>query len=434
LELGILGNEDTGAKFSPPPFAVVMESSTQRALVSVVAEPGWHLWNAVRFEGAADGSLCVSIDLEGRSAPEDVAKHVVVQVIAAQPDESRHELLARGLGHGYPATRRATGAVPEWWTRPSYCGWGDQVSTAMWLEGVGPERRAVNYCTQGLYERWIERLERAGVGVGTITIDHGWSPAGSWKTDVTRWPDLPGFIAAQHAKGRHVLLWIATWLWDGLPDEWCVSCDGIKLVTDPTHPDYLAYVATQVHELLSPGGLDADGFKIDQLAYSPSVRRPRGGPRFGWCDFHDTPKAPLRLHGSGWGCELLYRLQKAIYTAAKGAKHDALVTSSTVHPYFRDTFDMTRLHDTGLVTGDVIAAMRARADLSRAAFRDKPIDADDWVHTDYEQWIDYTSRSRELGVPCIFYAERFIQDWRQEPATRLIPEADLRRIGRAWQV
>lgn len=438
LHVGIFGDELTAAKFSPPPLAVVLEDAEGNAvLVSVVADAGWHRFNGVDFDADAK-RLRVTIDLEGRTAPADAGRHVRVEVLHAEPGESRHALLARGQAIQYPDAAGAPSEGPEWWRRPIYCGWGDQVATAHWLEGPGPELRALAYCIQGLYERRIRRLDVADVPFGTTIIDHGWSPAGSWQPDPVRWPDLKGFIAREHARGRRVLLWLATWLWHGLPDEWCVVLDdqgnrGTKLIADPTHPDYLDHVRNQVHDLLSPDGLDADGFKIDQLAYAPSQRHPRGGPGFGRTSFYDPPAGPLPLHGDGWGIELLHTYQKTIYDAAKQAKPDALITSSTVHPYFHDTFDMVRLHDTGSVTGDVIEAMSARADLARAALPGKPIDTDDWVHGDYARWLDYTMRSPTLGVPCLFYAERFMLNWRQEPTTKLIPLEDLRRIAAAWR-
>lgn len=433
LHIGIFGNELTSAKFSPPPFAVIVEDAEGRmALVSVAADDGWHRWNGVDFEAQAD-RVRVAIDLEGQTSPTEAIAHVRVEVFEANEGESRHELLARGLARQYPEASARAVEMADWWQRPIYCGWGDQVSTSMWLEGPGPEARALAYCIQGLYERWIARLDEAEVPFGTTIIDHGWSPAGSWQVDETRWPDLKGFIAREHERGRKVLLWIATWLWDGLPDEWCVFVDGRKLMADPTHPDYLAYVQAQVHHLLSAEGLDADGFKIDQLAYAPCQRRPRGGSRFGSTAYYDEPRELIRLHGDGWGAELLHAYQKAIYDAAKSAKPDALITSSTVHPYYHDTFDMVRLHDTGPVVGDVIESMRGRSDLSRAALPGKPIDADDWVHSDYQRWMDYTMRSHMLGVPCIFYGERFMLNWKHEPTTSLIPIEDLRRIAEAWR-
>ncbi len=432
LVLGIQGNEENGAKFSPPPYAAIVEGEHDRLCLSVVADAGWHRWNELRIEAGAE-RVRVILDLEGHTDPASAAPHVQLQAISASAGESRLALLTRALREGYPAIAAASPQIPDWWLEPIYCGWGDQVSLSMWLEGVGPEHRALAYCIQGLYERWIRRLDQARVPFGTTIIDHGWAPAGSMKPDTIRWPDLRGFIDREHQKGRKVLLWVATWLWDGLPDEWCIFCDGVKLVADPTNPAYLAYLDEQITWLISEEGLDADGFKIDQLAYSPDERNPRGGSRFGDTRHYPAPATPMRPHGDGWGCELLHTLQKRIYDAAKAAKPDCLITSSTVHPYFHDTFDMTRLHDMGSVAADIFDAMQARADLSLAAVPGKPIDTDDWIHTDYAKWLNYTSNSRRLGVPCIFYAEHFMANWFAEPATSLIPLSDLEAIGNAWR-
>ncbi|MCX6993985.1 MAG: hypothetical protein NT011_12700 [Kiritimatiellaeota bacterium] len=432
IQIGIYPTKETSAKFSPAPFAVIVERDEYKALVAVVAEPGRHCWNQVDFHAQEDG-IEVKIDLEGHSNPVEIARHVRTAVIPGQPEETRHALLARGLRQLYPMSV-STSTAPDWWLKPIYCGWGDQVSTSMWLEGPGPEPRCIAYCTQGLYERWLRRLEAGGVPVGTVTIDHGWSPAGSWVPDTIRWPDLKGFIVRQHAAGRRVLLWIATWLWDGLPDQWCVFRDGIKLVADPTNSEYLDYIRRQVAVLLGSDGYDADGFKIDQLSYSPNERHPCGGSRFGDTRFYEPGTRPMRLAGDGWGCELLYRLQKTIYNAAKAAKPDALVTSSTVHPYFHDTFDMVRLHDTGFVkNGDIMSAMKVRADLAHATLPAKPIDTDNWISVDYAGWLKYTSNSRCIGVPCIFFAERFMLNWAAEPTTQLIPMQDLQRIAESWR-
>ena len=432
--IGMAGNAETGAKFSPPPFAVALEGRGRKALVAVAARAGWHRWNEAVFQ-ADSRRVQVLLDLEGHARPDEAQPHVTVAVLPGEPGESNLALLSRGLARLYPAASRPRSSPePAWWRRPIYCGWGDQVSISQWLEGAGPEPRALAYCTQGLYERWIRRLEHTRVPIGTVTIDAGWSPAGVWEPDSERWPDLRGFIRRQHEAGRRVLLWLAAWLWDGLPDDWCLFAGKTKLTADPTHPAYRAALRARVRELLAPDGYDADGFKIDQLAFCPSERRPRGGARFGLAG--ERPGSHPRLSepaGRTWGCELLYRLQKDIAEAARAAKPDALLTSSTVHPYFHDTFDMVRLHDMGLVAPDIFAAMGARASLARAALPGKPIDTDDWIHSDYAMWRHYTAGSSAIGVPCIFYAERFMADWRREPATRLIPAADLRRIGDAWR-
>jgi hypothetical protein len=432
LRIGVLDNEDTSAKYSPPPFAVVVEGDDKKTLVVVAADTGWHRWNNIDFKVTAT-KVTVAIDLEGRTRSGDMLRYVSVNLVRAERDESRHELLARGLKQLYPAASARPPRVSDWCLRPIYCGWGDQVTTAMRLEGVGPEPRALAYCLQGLYERWIRRLDEAQVPFGTVTIDAGWSPAGVWEPDAVKWPDLRGFVDRQHRAGRRVLLWLGAWQWDGLPEPWCIKQGSRRLTTDPTHPEYRAFIREKVRMLLSPDGYDADGFKIDQLAWAPSHRRSFTGPRYGKMEEKPASDEPIQMHDDLWGCELLHLLQKDIYDAAKNAKPDALITSSTVHPYFHDTFDMVRIHDMGYLADDIFTAMRARVDLAKAALPGKPIDTDDWVHSDYAMWLRYTSGSHVLGVPCIFYTEHFMNNWKKEPATIPIPLEDLRKIGRSWK-
>ncbi len=147
IRIGVVDTPESGAKFSPPPFAVVVEGPAgEQALVAVTARPGWHRWNQAVFEATADG-ISVSLDLEGHTRPREMLAHIRFEAIPGRPGESSLALLARGLRGGYPAISRCR-TVPDWWRRPIYCGWGDQVTTAMWMEGRGPEPRALAYCIQ----------------------------------------------------------------------------------------------------------------------------------------------------------------------------------------------------------------------------------------------------------------------------------------------
>lgn len=431
LTIGMRPNALTSAKFSPPPYAVVLEGGGRRWFAGVRATPGWHRWNSVEFEATSVG-FTVCLDLEGMTNPALAAKEVTFDLIEFPAATSLHEVLQRGLAQQYGASESVEPtSLPEWWFRPIYCGWGDQVAHAMHEEGVGPERRAMAYCIQGLYERWIARLEEAGVPVGTITIDGGWSLTGVWEPDPIRWPDLKGFIRRQHQAGRKVLLWIGTWLWDGLAKDLSILGDGRQWTADPGNPAYRKKVTEWVTTLISEEGYDADGFKIDQLGYTPDRRSPRWCPRFGFLEVSDQAVEVVSQAGDQWGMELLYLYQKTICEAAKAAKPDALITSSTVHPYFKETFDMVRLHDMGKVPADLMETMQARADLAHAVFPGIPIDTDNWVHRNYGLWLDYTCRSFAIGVPCIFFTERFIIDWQNEPGT--IPVQDLKTIAEAWE-
>jgi hypothetical protein len=436
IRIGVRESMEAGAKFSPAPFAVVVQGGREKCLVAVGARAGWHRFGAVDFVGRKR-SVEVRVDLEGHTAWTQAVRHIGVYLLRAKPGENSMALVRRGMEDLYPAAYgRARDTRPDWWHRPIYCGWGDQVGASVAMEGPGPEPRALVYCTQGLYERWLKRLEEADVPIGTVCIDAGWSLGGVWQPLRSQWPDLRAFIDGQHKKGRKVLLWLATWYTEGLPDKWCVHVGERKLVADPTNAAYRRFLRESTARLVSRkrGCFNADGFKIDQLRYVPSEREPWGGEHFGRNVFVRGRHPGIKLaRGDTWGLELLYQLQKDVYQAAKNAKRDCLVSSSTVHPYFHDTLDMVRLHDTGSVDCDVVAAMTARADLARAALPDCVIDADDWVHSDYRKWMDYTLNSYRIGVPCIFYAERFVYLGQEASGWRPIALKDLKRIGRRWR-
>jgi len=430
--LGCVESYESRAKLTPPPFATIVEGEGQRCLVSVKARPGWHRWNIVTF-AATQRQVEVIIELEGHTAPARAVGKVQVQLFPAIEKEGRYELLARGLKSQYPAAyRKPARPAPKWWSRPIYCGVGDQAAFS--IKYSTPETPVTfgQACNQRFYTRAIRRLLEAEVPIGTVTIDAGWSLGDTWQPDTSRWPDLRGFIEDQHAAGRRVLLWIATWYASGIPDEWCLFEDGKKISVDPTNPAYRRYLRNRIRYMLSDekGCLNADGFKIDQLRREPlEVDWQDQAPSARGYWFKKKPK--FKLYRDVWGAELLKQLQQDIYRAAKAAKPDALINSSTVHPYFHATLDQLRLHDIEYTGGDCFAAMKARADLTRACLPYHSIDTDDWLHTDYDKWLDYTMRSPALGVPCIFYSEYFMLE--RGKRVKPIPMRDLRRIAQAWR-
>jgi hypothetical protein len=225
--------------------------------------------------------------------------------------------------------------------------------------------------------------------------------------DTARWPDLPGFIRRQHIAGRRVLLWLKAWDPEGLPIEECITnAAGRPVAVDPTHPGFAARLAVSVRQMLSPGGFDADGFKIDFTARIPA------GPGH-------------RTHGGLWGLELMKSYLGQIYTAAKAVKPDALVIAHTPHPYLADVLDMVRLNDIN-TAHPVPPAMRHRARVAALACPSALIDTDNWPMANRAAWREYTPVQPELGVPALYYATHI--DSTGEP---LEPE-DYRLIRETW--
>lgn len=119
------------------------------------------------------------------------------------------------------------------------------------------------YANQACYERYITALEERDIPFFTIGIDDKWQKHyGRLEIDTEKWPDLPGFIARQHEKGRRVLLWMSTNTGEGLPDELRVlSPEGNPGPPDITNPAYEKLLRADIAYLVKDLGVD--GFKED---------------------------------------------------------------------------------------------------------------------------------------------------------------------------
>jgi hypothetical protein len=286
----------------------------------------------------------------------------------------RRELDARGA---VPARRAAS--KPAWWNEPIFCGWGAQC----WLER---ERGGLarDHATQTNYDAFLARLEEHGVVPGIVVLDDKWQATyGRNEPDTAKWPDLKRWIADRHARGQRVLLWWKAWDAEGLPPELCLrNAEGAPVAFDPNNPAGREELARIVTTLV--GELDADGFKTDFTARTPSGRGLAGSE-------------------GTWGIALLHRLLGVLYDAAKAAKPDALVMTHTPHPSFVDVTDMIRLND--VIGGvDLVEQMEFRADVARAAVPELPIDTDDWRAPNKREWREYLAVKRSIGVPSLYYA------------------------------
>jgi hypothetical protein len=351
-------------------------------LVAPVGELGF---GELAYRSSDDGFELV-MDYEGHTALSGrfESPAVVLQPGCADPFAGlaahRELLAARGIG-----TRTRT-ETAGWWTDPMFCGWGAQCARAV-TSGGTPQAA----CTQQGYDRFLAELAEKGLHPPTIVVDDGWQAAyGRSDPDPARWPDLAGWIAARHGSGQHVLLWWPAWEAEGVPPELCVrDAAGSPVALDPRSAAGRRLLADCVAEMLSPGGLDADGLKVDFTA-----RTPLG--------------ASLRPQGSPWGIALLHDLLSVIYRAAKSAKPDALVITHAPHPSFAGVADMIRLNDILRLDDPVPAApvveqMTLRAAVVAAACPQLLVDTDDWCMPDRAQWREYLAVKGELGVPALYY-------------------------------
>lgn len=335
----------------------------------------------------AQGGFSVLLDYDGHTHVDgDFAAPALVLAPGLRDAYSglrahRADLVARGF-----APEPEARDEPEWWREPIFCGWGAQCHLAR-----DDARIAADFATQERYDEFLAELDAHGLVPGTVVIDDKWQDAyGTNRPDAAKWPDLRGWIAGRHARGQRVLLWWKAWDPEGLDPELCVrDPDGRPVAVDPTNPLARDELRRVVAAMLGADGLDADGLKVDFTA-----RTPRG--------------RALSTDGDGWGIALLHELLRVVYAAAKEAKRDALVITHTPHPGFVDVTDMIRLNDM-LRPGDagaapLVAEMRNRAEIVRAACPELPVDTDDWCVPDLETWRAYLAAKVDIGVPSLYYA------------------------------
>ena len=397
-DLGVAGDGALGrghTAFTPPPLYLALadgEVDDPRApgagwLDLGLAAPLEQLTFSRLAYVAADRLCSLRLDYDGHTAVEGVFETPTVVITPSVPDpyrglrRHRDDLARRAAAP--PVVRRD---VPAWWAEPIFCGWGAQNHLAR-QQGVP----AGAVATQSAYDGFLAVLDKQGVRPGTVVIDDKWQLTyGANEPDPAKWPDLRAWIAARHGEGRRVLLWWKAWDPEGIPPELCVCTpERTPVGIDPSNPAARDFVAESVGRLLGPGGLDADGLKIDFTARTPAGRA-------------------LLSHGGTWGIALLHALLRVVRDAAKGAKPDALLVTQTPHPAFADVTDMLRLNDMlrmddpGPAT--VVAQMRHRAAVVAAACPEVLLDTDDWQPPDRDAWRAYLEAKTRLGVPALYYA------------------------------
>ncbi|MBI5031691.1 MAG: hypothetical protein HZB51_14270 [Chloroflexi bacterium] len=387
--------------FTPPPFCFAFETDNGWLALGVQAEPGAHRFTEYAYHTQLGFHLSLSYDghthVDGTyrlpaigfdfAADEFAALQKHVDVIAGiipgcHPERSegsrppQYKMLRTKCVRRFAQHDRIT---PAWWREPIFCGWGAQGYVAA-VRGT----RTMDECRQENYDEFLCTLEGQGIHPGVVVIDDKWSTTyGENMVDENKWHDLSGFIAQQHMRGRHVLLWLKMWDPEGLPSDECITnAAGLPLSCDPSNPKFEKRLRESIRQMLSHAGYDADGFKIDF-----SARIPAG---YGIC-----------THGDLWGLELMRLYFEIIYDEAKKAKSDALIMTHTPHPYLADVLDMIRLNDIN-PGKDTNPAMILRARVARIACPNAVIDTDNWPQTNRAAWREYLPLQLELGVPSLY--------------------------------
>ena len=410
---GVTGDGEPGRHhwfFTPAPLYLAFAGDDEEEWTDLgLAAPVERLTFVEAAYAPRDGGFHLRLEYEGHTRVDGAFEGPAVVLTRRVPDpvtglrRHRDDLVARGAAP--PVEERAR---PAWWSEPMFCGWGAQFHL---FETTGVS--AMAQATQANYDAFLARLEEKAVSPGTVVIDDKWQVGyGTNEPDLAKWPDLKGWIAGQHERGRRVLLWWKAWDPEGLAPELCVrTTAGEPLAVDPSNPATREAIAAQMAALVGADGLDADGLKIDFTARTPSGRA-------------------LEHHGPAWGIALLHELLAVVRDAVKAAKPDALLITQAPHPAFVDVADMIRLND--MIGGheSVLPQMRFRADVVRAACPELLVDTDDWRIPSLAAWREYLEAKPELGVPSLYYATHV------DATGEALEESDyhlLRSVWNRWQ-
>lgn len=356
--------------------------------------------------------------------------------------------------------------TPSWWRLPIFGGWGEQVfHSNRWdnffsgkYDGWEHDNTHL-FCTQQFYEDSLSKLEAKGIDPGILIIDNRWFDDKSLlDIDYSLWPGLKDFIKRQHAKGRKVILWSSPWSFclsakgKTVPMEWHMYVDESELydleietdvfykacdrehkkirrryplpaqthtdanwryVADPQHPGYADMVREKIRRLLSPDGLDADGFEFDYTHFIPK--------------FRGTKPITAQDRITHWGVESLYTMIKLYYDAAKEAKPDSLIISHTFNPYFNDIVDMLRLQDIYTDNRSVVGQMDHRAQIAKSVCKGCAIHTDQHPMPSLEAWREYALYQPKIGNPCLYYVTGI------ETTREKFDESDYRMIKDTWE-
>lgn len=364
--------------FAPPPLFLAFQMDRTWTGIGIGAHPGDYKFPALEYTGSRYAGASFFVDYMGyKTINGDFASPTLALTFGYDPLDTLTSYTTWLDKSGF-STQSSSKDVP-WHQLPIFCGWAEQTVESV-PQGVAPNTKA----TQANYEKWLAVIDERKLPVGTIVIDDKWQKAyGTFEIDEQKWPDMKAFVAAQHARGRHVLLWVPVAETDGLPESLCVKAQGKCVTADVGSPEYETYLRPRIRHLVEDIGID--GFKEDWVG---------------------APAAPgLPLSGTATGIEFVRRFQWILYSEAHKWKPDAMVETQTTNALFRESSDLIRLNDIWYATRNVSDILRLRA---RIAFITgwPLVDTDNASSTTLKDWWSYMQAQPTIGIPALYFVTR----------------------------
>jgi hypothetical protein len=370
--------ERMAGTFAPPPLFLAFHLDHSWIGIGIGTKPGDYQFPALEYSGSRYAGASFYVDYMGYRGVDDSFRSPVLTInMAYSPLDALRSYTSWLSANGF-ATSHVTKDV-LWHHLPIFCGWAEQTVESV-PQGGAPNKLS----TQVNYEKWLATLDERGLPVGTVVIDDKWQQGyGTFAVDEQKWPDLKGFISGQHAKGRHVLLWVPVADTDGLPPSLCVSYQGKCVMADVGKPEYEAWLRPRVRHLVQDLGVD--GFKEDWVR---------------------SPAAPgLPLTGPATGIEFVRRFQSILYSETHKWKPDAMVETQTTNALFRESSDVIRLNDVWYASRNVSEMMRLRARMANITGWPL-VDTDNASSTNLNEWWKYMQAQPSIGIPALYFVSR----------------------------
>jgi Glycosyl hydrolases family 31 len=385
--------------FAPPPLFLAFRMGDSWAGLGIGTKPGEYQFPALEYTGSRYAGASFFVDYMGyKTIDGEFASPILAINFGTSPIETLAAYTKWLDRKGFSTTY--SGKDVLWHHLPIFCGWAEQTVESVPF-GVAPNTLA----TQANYEKWLATIEQRGLPVGTIVIDDKWQQAyGTFEIDQKKWPDMKGFVAAQHAKGRHVLLWVPVAETDGLPRDLCVMAQGNCVTADVGKPAYEAYLRPRIRHLVEDVGID--GFKED------------------WVGAPAVPGLPLT--GSATGIEFVRRFQWILWSETHEVKPDAMVETQTPNALFRESSDVTRLNDIWYATRNVPDVLGIRAEIAHASGWPL-VDTDNASSTTLRDWWSYMQAQPSIGIPALYFVTK-TESTQESPS-----DEQWRELGRIWR-